>query len=506
MPEMAAIENTYVEPTYGNWRRPRKAGIGTLGGLATAGLFIGLIVTVICFFVGGWAAGLVALLVLGMALAVVSVTDKHNKSIGERAFARLAFRSARRKKTNIYRSGPLGLTPWGEYQLPGIAAGSKLYEFADSYGRPFALIHLPSTAHYTVVFGTQPDGASLVDPEQIDAWVANWGGWLASLGNEPAVVAASVTVETAPDSGARLRREVESNIHEDAPAIAKAMLREALETYPQGSATIRAWVALTFSAAARAGGKRRTADEIARDLASRLPGLTERLESTGAGACAPLNAQELCEVVRVAYDPAAARLIDEAHYQGTPVDLGWGEVGPSAHQAGWDSYRHDSGHSVSWTMTGAPRGHVLASVLARLVAPHGEIARKRVTLLYRPIESGRAAAIVESDQTNALTRASSTSRPTARALVDARAATATAAEEAKGAGLVNFGMVVTATVLSSSALDDAVAVVEGNLGPSARLLLRRVYGSQDSAFAASLPLGLVLPKHLKVPEEIREAM
>lgn len=503
---MAAIENTYVEPTYGNWRRPRKAGIGTLGGLATAGLFIGLIVTVICFFVGGWVAGLVALLVLGMALAIVSVTDKHNKSVGERAFARLAFRSARRKKANLYRSGPLGLTPWGEYQLPGIAAGSKLYEFADSYSRPFALIHLPSTAHYTVVFGTQPDGASLVDPEQIDAWVANWGGWLASLSNEPAVVAASVTVETAPDSGARLRREVESNIQEDAPAIAKAMLREALETYPQGSATIRAWVALTFSAAARAGGKRRTADEIARDLASRLPGLTERLESTGAGACTPLNAQELCEVVRVAYDPAAARLIDEAHYQGTPVDLAWGEVGPSAHQAGWDSYRHDSGHSVSWTMTGAPRGHVLASVLARLVAPHGEIARKRVTLLYRPIESGRAAAIVESDQTNALTRASSTSRPTARALVDARAATATAAEEAKGAGLVNFGMVVTATVLSSSALDDAVAVVEGNLGPSARLLLRRVYGSQDSAFAASLPLGLVLPKHLKVPEEIREAM
>jgi hypothetical protein len=284
------------------------------------------------------------------------------------------------------------------------------------------------------------------------------------------------------------------------------MLREALNTYPQGSATIRAWVALTFSAAARTGGKRRTAEEIARDLASRLPSLTERLESTGAGACAPLNAQELCEVVRVAYDPAAARLIDEAHYQGTPVDLDWSDVGPSAHQANWDGYRHDSGHSVSWTMTGAPRGHILASALGRLVAPHGEIDRKRVTLLYRPIEAGRAAAIVESDQTSALTRASSTNRPTARALVDARAAQATAAEEAKGAGLVNFGMVVTATVLSARDLEDAVAVVEGNLGPSARLLLRRAYGSQDSAFAASLPLGLVLPKHLKVPEEIREAM
>lgn len=503
---MATVENTYREPTYGNWRRPRKAGIGTLGGLATAGLFLGLIVTVICFFTGGWLAGLIALIVLVLALALVSVNDKHNKSLGERAFGYLAFRTARRRKTNLYRSGPLGLTPWGEFQLPGIAAASQLYEFKDSYGRAFALIHLPSTAHYTVVFATQPDGASLVDPEQVDAWVANWGGWLAGLSNEPAVVAASVTVETAPDSGARLRREVESNIHQDAPEIAKAMLRETLETYPQGSATIRAWVALTFSAAARPGGKRRTAKEIARDLASRLPGLTERLESTGAGACAPLDAQELCEVIRVAYDPAAARLIDEAHYQGTPVHLAWGDVGPSAHQADWASYRHEGGHSVSWTMTGAPRGHILSSALGRLVAPHPEIDRKRVTLLYRPIESGRAAALVERDQTNALTRASSTTRPTARAVLDARAAQATAAEEAKGAGLVNFGMVITATVLTADGLADAVATVEGNLGPSARLLLRRAYGSQDSAFAASLPLGLVLPKHLKVPEEIREAL
>ncbi|WP_422758813.1 SCO6880 family protein [Paenarthrobacter sp. C1] len=444
---MAAVENAYREPTYGNWRRPRKAGIGTLGGLATAGLFVGLIITVICFFVGGWAAGLTALVVLGLLLALVSVTDKHSKSVGERAFARLAFRAARQKKANIYRSGPLGLTPWGEFQLPGIAAGSRLHEFHDSYGRPFALIHLPSTAHYTVVFGTQPDGASLVDPEQVDAWVANWGGWLASLSNEPAVVGASVTVETAPDSGARLRREVESNIHEDAPDIAKAMLREALQTYPQGSATIRAWVALTFSAAARPGGKRRTVEETARDLASRLPGLTERLESTGAGACAPLDAQELCEVVRVAYDPAAARLIDEAHYQGTPVDLSWGEVGPTAHQAGWDSYRHDSGHSVSWTMTGAPRGHVLASVLGRLVAPHGDRPQARHAAV--PAHRGRPRRGHRRIRPDQCAHAGLLDHPAHGAgLVDARAAQATAAEEAKGAGLVNFGMVVTATVLS----------------------------------------------------------
>jgi len=38
------------------------------------------------------------------------------------------------------------------------------------------------------------------------------------------------------------------------------------------------------------------------------------------------------------------------------------------------------------------------------------------------------------------------------------------------------------------------------------VLLRPVYGSQGSAFAAALPIGLVLPRHLRVPAEIRESL
>ena len=34
---------------------------------------------------------------------------------------------------------------------------------------------------------------------------AMWGGWLADLGNNPSIEGASVTVESAPDSGLRLR-------------------------------------------------------------------------------------------------------------------------------------------------------------------------------------------------------------------------------------------------------------------------------------------------------------
>ena len=78
-------------------------------------------------------------------------------------------------------------------------------------------------------------------------------------------------------------------------------------------------------------------------------------------------------------------------------------------------------------------------------------------------------------------------------MAEARAADRTAQEEARGAGLVNFGMVVTATVMTAEQIPDMVAAID-NLGATARILLRPAYGSQDSAFAAALPLGVVLPE------------
>jgi hypothetical protein len=502
---VAAINTEYKEPSYGNWRVPRSAGLANLGAIGTAIVMVGLLLGIVSFAIWGLFVGLGVLAAAGAGALLLTVKDKHGQSVVDRFGTRLAFKLAQSSGTNLYRSGPLGVMQWGMYQLPGLAAQSALYEFADSYNRPFALLHVPATGHFTVIFSTEPDGASLVNPEQVDAWVANWGGWLAGLADEAGLDAAAVTVETAPDSGYRLRNEVMMNIDPNAPEFAKAILREVVHTYPEGSATVRAWVSLTFNALLRAGSKKREPEDVARDLASRIPGLSARLQSTGAGIARPMPAQELCEVVRVAYDPPAALIIDEAHAAGSPVSLTWGEVGPTATQANWDDYRHDSAFSASWTMTGAPRGSVNSAVLSRLLAPHGDIDRKRISLLYRPMDSARAAAVVERDQNNANVRITSGTRPSARALVDARSAVQTAQEEAQGAGLVNFGMVVTATVTDRERLADAVAAIEQTSG-TARVLLRRAYGAQDTAFAASLPLGLVLPRHSMVPSEIKDAL
>lgn len=504
---MAAVEHP-SEPevrTYGNWRKPMSAGLGQLGMLGSAMLMLGLILVILTVAFVGMIAAVIVGMVIASGLLTVALRDRHGKTGLQRLAMRVGWQRARASGSHLYRSGPLGQTPWGTFQLPGLAAASQLSEATDSYGRAFALLHLPSTSHYTVVFAADPDGASLVDEEQIDVWVAHWGEWLAALGDEPGIVGASVTVETAPDTGSRLRREVNGQIDPGAPALAQAMLREVMATYPEGSATVKAWVALTFAATVRKGAKRRDREEMARDLASRLPGLSARLMSTGAGAARPITAQQLCEVVRIAYDPPAARLFDDAYSEGVVPQLMWDDVGPGATQAAWAHYRHEGAVSVSWSMTAAPRGEVQSSVLGQLLAPHGDIARKRVTLVYRPMDSATAARVVEHDRRTADFRASSSNRPSARTVREQRATTATAQEEATGAGLVNFGMLVTATVEHAEQLADAEAAID-NLAATARIQLRPVYGSQDSAFAAALPLGVVLPRHLKVPAEIRAAL
>jgi hypothetical protein len=191
--------------TYGNWRQPTSPGLLGLGSIGTGVMLAGLVATIITVMVSDVLHAAVVFVVMAGFLAAVAVKDRHGQSVVVRSSNRLNFLRARSSGSNLYRSGPMGRSDWGTNQLPGLAAQSRLSEYLDSYQRPFALLHVPSSADYTVVIGTEPDGAALVDQEQVDGWVADWGHWLANLGNEAGIVAAAVTIETAPDTGTRLR-------------------------------------------------------------------------------------------------------------------------------------------------------------------------------------------------------------------------------------------------------------------------------------------------------------
>lgn len=492
----------YQEPTYGNWRKPRTAGIGKLGLLETIAMMGGLLVLLFVFKLAGPLPGFITFLVMGVLLAMLTAKDRHGRSRVDRMVAKRAHSRAVRKRWNIYRSGPVGTVPGGTTKLPGLLAKSTLHEFTDSFDRDFAVLFMPVPNHASVVIEVEPTGLALDDPENIDRYVANWGGWLADLGKQSDVVAASVTIETAPDYGVRLRQEVDSMRHPEASDASLRMMEEVKESFPQESTVTRAWIAVTFTAWRPGATRPRKVNDMGLDLASRLGKLTEHLEQCGAGAAQPVDAQGLCEVVRSAYDPSVAEHIAAAHAQGVTPELSWSDAGPVAHDAGWEWYRHDSGFSKSWVMSVAPRGTVFSNVLEAVLAPSSIVNRKRVTMLYRPESAARAMDIAEKDVKQAKNRAADGGF---RAAVEYTSTVQTAQEIAKDAGMVNFGCVITATVLRTADAGPAEYEIE-DLGSVSQLTIRPAYGSQDVTFTAGLPLGLVLPDYVAVPARIREAM
>jgi hypothetical protein len=497
-------EQTAKTPTYGNWQLPKSPGLMGLDLMGSAVLIAAVLTTIFAIMLGGMLAGVA---VVGSSLPLIALLIVKNPATQrnglQRTFVRLAWWQTRSAGNNHYRSGPLGKARWGTHQLPGLLANTKLNEYLDGWNRPFAVLELPTHGHFSIVFQVEPEGSSLVDETQQHVWVDRFGHVLSNLADEPGLVACMITIETAPDTGTRLQDHVQARIDPDAPAFAQQVLRE-LADGASGGAEVKAWVAMTFDSSLH--GKRMGVDEFADELRPRLPGLGEQFHGSGVGGARPLSCQQCCELTRAAYDPAAAALIERNNLDGIGTPLLWSDVGPAAHEASWDSYRHDGAVSVTWSMTRAPLGEVHSNILKKLLEPHRSIPRKRVSLVYRLMDTGAAARTVEADKRNAGWNARNAKNPSEQVKAAMEKASKTAQEQTRGAALVDFSLLVTATVAGDDleAQRHAEATVE-NLGATARLALRRVYGSQDSAFVGNLPLGVVLPEYLRVPRQVRQA-
>ncbi|MEU0360426.1 SCO6880 family protein [Streptomyces cyaneofuscatus] len=499
---MSASAAGATHPTYGNWRRPRRAGLGPLGLVGTVVVFGGLVLTLLISLIS-LVAALAALVPLGLMLLPLMVRTQDGRNLYQLVAVRVGWIRRKAKGAHVYASGPLSRRPGGRFRPPGLLGKVRMAEGHDAYGRPFGVLHHPDRNLYTIVLGCEPDGGSLVDPDQVDVWVASWGDWLARLSHEPQLKGATVVVETAPDPGTRLALEVLPQISDDAPAVARAVMEEVVQSYPAASSEMHTYIALTYGIP---DGRKRGTQEIVTDLAIRIPGLLNGLVGAGGGSASPLSAEQIAEVTRVAYDPAVAPDVLTARASAGGTGLEWEDAGPMAAVESVGAYHHDSGVSRTWMLTLAPRGTVSSSVLRNMLEPAPGIRRKRVALLYRPIDPATSARIVEADRRAAQFMATSgRGMIQARAASEMRAAEQTASEEASGAGLVEFSLMVTATVDSADQLPDATAILR-NLQASARVSMRPADRMQAAAFTCTLPLGILPWEHVLLPRELQEAL
>jgi hypothetical protein len=175
---MAASDRT--ERTYGNWRKPTSPGLGQLGMLGTLILMAGLAAMVIGMMIWLWSGPIIAA-VVGVVLAPLLIRDRHGRNGLQALTSQISWWRGKSKGWHLYRSGPLGITARGSHRLPGLAAPTRLVEAEDSYGRPFAMIVMPTTAHYTIVMECGADGAVLKISCQpgVRGGELGWGWWLA---------------------------------------------------------------------------------------------------------------------------------------------------------------------------------------------------------------------------------------------------------------------------------------------------------------------------------------
>ena len=496
--------------TYGGWRRPASPGVGPLKLIPTVALMAGLAVTLLVSMAAGlwWALGfaLVALVTAGPAV----VPYRGRTLYAEWSKAARWRRHARRGR-HLYRSGLAGVTPSGTRTLPGLLAKLKVWQATDAVGREFALVEIPAARQWAVVLRVAAQGGALVDAETNDVWVASWGEYLALLGQEGGVVQAAAVVETVPDAGAMLASHVAAQLHEDAPDFARQVALAAAAELPVDVADTIGYVTLTFGERGlgiERKGSEQAAAAVAEEIGRRLPGLSVALKDAGASEGMPLTVDQLARRVREAFDPAVAAELAEADAEGLPVHVQWDDAGPSAHDETATSYRHDSGLSRTYEALSVPPGVVRDSLMERLMGPLRTAPRKRVTLLYRPVDAGRASEVVDRDYKSAINRAGRRKGVVhAHDSADLRAARQATEEEAEGAGVVSFSLLVTVTVVEgpdmAAEFDRACTSVE-RAGRGARFRLSPVRGAQAAAFAGALGIGLSLPDLSVLPHAARE--
>ncbi|GAA1163144.1 SCO6880 family protein [Nesterenkonia sandarakina] len=492
-----------IPGVYGNLRHPQRTGIlGLSLGVSLAGVPF-ILVSIVLMATGRAAAAGVVIGVGVLGAVLLVATKRQGRSIYGRKMLKIAQRRKEKSGKHLYISGPTGFTPDGATRLPGLMADTELTEHLDSSNQPFGLLRTSGRGayNYSVVIEARPDGDALVDGDSVNRQVAHWGGWLQARGQEDGVRGASVTIESAPDSGLRLRRLLSHNRADGGPEFARIVTDGIANGYDHGAPEMTVRLTVTFDGKAFEANKDRGREEMAIDIGDRLPGILGGLHSTGAGVVRACTAQEIIDFTRVAYDPTTASAVEEAQMDGG-TNLRWADAGPSYAADLFDYYKHDRVFSSSWTLYEEPRGTFTHDSLRRLLEPMPGVLRKRVTLLYRPVPIDRTTDLVQREIKEA-TFGGSQQRVSVRAVQRQKAALKSAQEETMGAGVARFGTIVTVSVTDPEQfrrLDKEVPA----LFSRTRLRVRKALANQAVTFQAGLPLGVVLPDHMLLNDEIQD--
>jgi hypothetical protein len=486
-------EATAERPTYGNWIASRSPGLFGAGLLGTVVMFAGLLSALLTLLAAGpKPAAVVAV------LGVVAFTAL-GTPLGSWVLRRVGFGWASAHGDTTHRSGLVSRKSDPAVRLPGLLSKTTLLTASDPFTE---FVVVKSGGLYSMVVRCSAEGPLMQDQERVDAWVARWSGLLSSAGQESGLVCVKAITDTAPDPGGRLPVMVAALRSPNSPTLAREIMAETVASLPAASSDNVTYLELTFRG--RVLNRKNDEAAILAEMARKAAGVVAMAQYAGGGHVEMVKAPELIRIVRESYDPITSAALEQAELAGDPESLTWADAGPVASRDLWGDFVHDSGRSITWEMYGAPRSKITENALTHLLVPHADFARKRVALLYRPHSPDESAKVAERDANTAnFVAQQSKKRPSASAQLVQRAAEQSRHEVASGAASVRFSLMVTVTCRYDGDLEQAVSTLEAR-GRAVPIRLRRVYGAQAAAFAATLPVGFVPWEHTVVSSSVRE--
>ncbi|GAA2627657.1 hypothetical protein GCM10010411_76040 [Actinomadura fulvescens] len=481
---------------------PRETG-GILLGLGMGSiltLFGGMFLLVRLLVYGWWglSAGLVV-----MAAAVAAVwVPIGDRALGEWARVGVMYGIRARLGWTQYRGGPAadtsrtppepahdGLEP---LELPGELAGIAVLSVATPAGT-VGVIKDRRRHSYTAIIATRGTAFQLLTVQDQDQRLAMWGELLSSIAySGGGIVRLQVIDTTVPDSGDRLVRQWAA--HGGGGTQASAASYEQLLDLAR-PVTLRHETHLAVMLDPRrvrrqirhlGGG-----DEGACTyLLQRCAQIEEALANTGVTAEGALPPRAIHKLLRSAYEPGARWKLDTRGTDYSAEGAGGAsaaEAGPMAAHATWPYYRtDDTYHAIFW-VSEWPRKRVFGDFLQGLILETR--CTRTVSVVMQPLNPRRAAdEVARADTAKGANEAVAARYGFRRSARDRReSATLTRQDEelASGHALYRFIGLVRISAATPELLDQACGEIETR---ATMLQLRRLYGEQDVAFPATLPL------------------
>jgi hypothetical protein len=373
---------------------------------------------------------------------------------------------------------------------PPFLKGIKLLKVKHTEGREIAVIKDTTAGTYTAII--QISGKAFVlsgKPDQEDA-LANWGSVLARFAREGSVISRVQWIERAvPENTQAMHKYYDETRQLDPNDPIADSYNELIDMAVPVTTSHEVYLAIQISALKsgkaikQAGGGDDGACEV---LFRELQNAANQVNQSGFNVLGVLDRNQAVRLIRTTFEPDTNDEITRRLNEG----LAMNEVWPMSTEVDWKYYRTDSAYHRTFWVSDFPRTEVGADFMAPLMLQ--SLITRTISVIMEPVAPTKAMREVETARTSFL--ADQELRDRAGYVLNAtrerefRKLQEREQELADGHGAYRFSAYVTCSGSSEEELEYASQSIE-QVSHQSHLVLRTLYGEQDTAFATALPFG-----------------